>query len=94
MKIISNQIHPSRLQTVTASLMLGVLIAVASHPAAADPRQGDRDWRGHEARAHRYWHGPHYVPEPGVVYAPPVVYEPPPPVESPGLNLIIPLNIR
>jgi len=54
----------------------------------------DHDWRGHEVHA-RDWHRGHPHYDPHVVYAPPVVYSPPPPVmESPGINLVIPLNFR
>jgi hypothetical protein len=74
------------------TLGLIVAVAVASPAHAYDRGRPDRDWRGHEYRAHHDWHGPH-GPGPGVVYAPPVVYSPPPPV-SPGINLILPLNFR
>ncbi len=75
-----------------AALTFGVaLIALQATPAEAR-RPDDHDWHRREAAAHHYWHG---RPGPGVVYAPPVVYEPPPPVEeSPGLSLVVPINIR
>jgi len=68
-------------------------VMVIAAPAMAVPPHDDREWRDH-ARHARDWHRPHpvVVESAPVVYAPPaVVYEPPP---SPGLNLIIPLNLR
>jgi hypothetical protein len=84
MKIISTRKYLLLAAILTAGVISGTGTAHAY----------DRDWHRHEVYAHRNWHGPHYVGEPGVVYAPPVVYEPPPPVESPGFNLIVPLHIR
>jgi hypothetical protein len=49
----------------------------------------DRDWQYHERRA---WQ-PGYVYAPPVVYPPPVVYAPPV-YQQPGINFIVPLNIR
>lgn len=59
----------------------------------AEEERHEREWRAHEAAA-RHWRHIHVVEHaPTVVYAPPpVVYAPPEP--SPGINLIIPLNIR
>jgi hypothetical protein len=76
----------ARILTAAAGFVLGgmMALALATTPAHADPRHGGD--RGHD-RGH--WRG-----RGGYVYAPPVVYAPPPPVESPGLNLIIPFNFR
>jgi hypothetical protein len=86
-------------QGLLASLAtIAVLTALgAATPALADirhdrPEAAPMRWREHERRA-REWHHGHPVPVPEVVYAPPpVVYAPPPP--SPGINLVIPLDIR
>jgi hypothetical protein len=110
MKIISNRSGQPQLQKITRSLALGIILAMtvieSAHADDHGNRGGahnrgrsaavDRDWRDHQGRAQRYWHQPHFVPEPGVVYAPPVVYYPPPQpqYEAPGLNLIIPLHIH
>jgi hypothetical protein len=87
-------------------LILGLTLMTLAAPAfaAGPPRhvvghgpvghRVDRDWNRHEVIARNHWHGPHAIAEPGIVYAPPVVYAPPPPVESPGLNLVIPLNFH
>ena len=75
--------------------LFGVLLSMPSLTVAhADPRgHYDRGWEAHEVHARRDWHRPH--PHPYAVYSPPVVYAPPPPVEeSPGINLILPLNFR
>jgi hypothetical protein len=87
-------------------LLAIAVLAMAANAAFIQPARADDDrrgrghehdeWREHEWRA-RHWHR-RYVqvyPEqvPAYVYAPPpVVYAPPPP--PPGINLIIPLNIR
>ncbi|WP_347989346.1 hypothetical protein [Methylomonas sp. AM2-LC] len=72
-------------------------------------RGGDRDgWRGgeHERWEHRREYGngyggypqPAYVQPYGYGYAPQPIYVPPPvqylPPQSPGINLILPLNFR
>ena len=85
MKISSKRIARKRSQKIAACAVIGLFVAVLAIPSLAVARD-DRDWRGHERHAH--WG------HPGYVYAPPVVYAPPPPVESPGLNLIIPFNFR
>ena len=72
------------LKALSAALAVLMVLAVAA-PAYAD------EWRDHEGHA-RDWHRghPHPVYD---VYAPPaVVYAPPPP--SPGISLILPINIR
>ena len=56
-------------------------------------RPDDREWRDHEGRAQRYWRRPH-IEQRGEVYAPPLVYYPPQQYQEPGINLIIPFNIR
>lgn len=84
---------------------LTILLSVsAMTPAMADDRhdQGrgrgierDREWDRHERGAYN-WHRHHRViveAPPQVVYAPPAVVYGPPPI-SPGLTLILPLNIR
>jgi hypothetical protein len=82
----------ARIGKTGACLALGILMAVSTIGFA---HAADRDWQRHEVAAHRDWHDHwHGHPGPGVVYAPPVVYAAPPPVESPGLNLILPINIR
>jgi hypothetical protein len=84
--------------------MLGVLcmtVATSAHAFDRDDRRvvvrHDRDWHEHEQAAYA-WHRHRVVErgavyEPGVVYAPPAVVEAPPP-PPPGINLIIPFNIR
>jgi hypothetical protein len=52
----------------------------------------DRDWRAHETHARGYWRRPSH--DPHVIYAPPMVYAPPPMEQSPGLNLVFPLNFH
>jgi hypothetical protein len=85
---------------VSRSLVLSfvVMMMVMSGTAHADDGRGrgrydDRNWRGHEVGARRYWNRPGFIGEPGVIYAPPVVYSPPV-YQEPGFNLIIPLRIR
>ncbi len=79
-----------KLATFSTGAAFAVILAATAAQAA--PHHRDRDWHRHEVYAHHYWHG---RPNPRVVYAPPVVYEPPPPVEeSPGLSLVIPINIH
>ena len=105
MKVVSHSTGRRRLQEAATGLALGIVLIAATAAAApvhpddqhnrghavhARYGAGDRDWRAHEGNAHRYWNGSYW--EPGVIYAPPVVYEPP--YESPGINLIVPLNIR
>ncbi len=82
------------------AVTLGLLGIVAATTARAD------EWNDHERHAqdwhnrHRHHHDhdrPVIVEEPNVVYAPPVIVEPPPAPEedsSPGLNIVIPINIR
>lgn len=66
-----------------------------SHEGRRDGgREGQRyrGWENHEYQA-RDWRRHHRGYAPGVIYAPPaVVYAPPPP--PPGINLIIPFDIR
>jgi hypothetical protein len=91
MKTISNlAISASRPKKVALAMALGgVLLTALTMPVHAY----DRDWRGHEQNNHRYWNRARYGGEPGVIYAPPVVYQAPQ-YEEPGINLIVPLNIR
>jgi len=102
MKVVANPTNALRLREVAMGLILGVVLIAATTPVHADDdrwgnhgRQnaGDRDWRGHEEHAGRYWNQPYFRDSPGVIYAPPVVYEPPQ-YEEPGVSLIFPLNIR
>jgi hypothetical protein len=101
MKIILDWIRRLELQKAMKALAFGIILtmAVTGSAHAADRHvtgrsaAGARDWRGHENRNQRDWHGSGgYVPA-GVIYAPPVVYAPPQ-YEEPGLNLVIPINIR
>jgi hypothetical protein len=101
MNIILERIHWHRLRKTMRSVALGVVLAMAvnglahadAHPARGRSAPTDRDWRAHEGRNQREWSRPGYAPEPGLIYAPPVVYAPPQ-YEEPGINLVIPLNIR
>ena len=110
MKIISILTNRARLQKVAGGVALGVVlmasVAASARPDNVGHQRGDgghgavdRDWDRHAEGAHRYWGHPHIAPEPQVIYAPPVVYAPPeyyapPAYEQPGINLIIPFNIR
>jgi len=99
MKSILNRprrIRKSGIWTCLAlSMILAMTIAGPAQAANVHGRggAGGRDWRQHQGHAHRDWNGRGYG-GPGVIYAPPVVYYPPPAYESPGFNLIVPLNIR
>ncbi|HZB93971.1 MAG TPA: hypothetical protein VE397_21160, partial [Stellaceae bacterium] len=74
-----------------ALLVFAGAIVAPCVPARADPPR--RDDRRDDRHDHRPPPRHYYRPEPGPVYAPPVVgYAAPAP--SPGINLIVPLNIR
>jgi len=79
---------------VFASMIGGISIA----PAFAkdnDKGHSQQGRGGHEARPRGYnrGHQPHgYYPAP--VYAPPPVVYAPTPYQSPGINLVFPINIR
>lgn len=81
--------RPILAKAVLALSLAGLLGGVAA-PAHADDR--DRDRRGPPPRHYRR-PPPHRFYAPPPVYAPPAVVYAPPPV-SPGINLVIPLNIR
>ncbi len=74
------------------TLTLGTMAAIPANAAWNNRGGWQREgWNAH-ARGAASWHRAHPVYAPGYVYAPPpVVYYPPP---SPGINLILPLNIR
>lgn len=101
MKIILDWIRRIQMQKAMKALAFGIILAIAvtgsaqaaDHRAPGRAAAGARDWRGHEGRNQHDWHGGGGYAPAGVIYAPPVVYAPPQ-YEEPGLNLIIPLNIR
>jgi len=95
-----------KMTTRLCKTLSGAILALAVVAGLNNAAQADRDdWHGHarEAREwhHRHWHNGRIIyedNEPYVTYAPPLVVEPPPPVyyppEQPGLNIVVPLNIR
>jgi len=77
-------------------------LGLASGPAMADGWRHDGEGHGYgredhrpEWRHERDWHR-HYVPPPVIYYPPPRAYYAPPPVvmPAPGINIIIPLQLR
>jgi hypothetical protein len=80
-------------RTLIAVAATALISASAIAPAYADEhwrRHHEREWREEQARRDYEWrihHGyaPYYASPPPVVYAP---------APSPGINLIVPLNIR
>jgi len=80
------------------ALVLGVTIGGIA-PAFADDWHGHDHWREHEWREHewREHHRPVYVPPPVIVAPPPRAYYVAPPavvVPAPGINIVLPINIR
>ena len=66
-------------------------------PVLADDhdRGGGGDRHDHVEHGHHWDRGYRYDHDNrGYVYSPPVVYTPPPVYESPGINLVVPFNIR
>jgi hypothetical protein len=82
---------PKKRLSLTRGAIYVALSAILTVAYVA-PAHADRDWDRHAQNAHRDWH--HWHGRPGYVEAPPVVYAPPVVESSPGLNLILPINIR
>ena len=100
MNIVKDRSKNSR--SAMARLILGfayaaVILGVSMGSALAKDEKHDRDHRDDRGRHDPNWHedGGYYSGPPPVVYAPPPVYAAPPQYySSPGISIVLPLNIR